>query len=153
MKRGRKPTPTQRKLVEGNRSKRPLNRKEPTPALLDDLTAPDWLDEYGVEFWNENAPMLHRLRLLSEMDGQLLAVCAERWSVYRRAANDLKNSLVQETEANGRVARPEIAISKAALADIRSIFSEFGVGPSSRTKAVALPETKQADPAAKYFRR
>ena len=153
MKRGRKPKPTFSKLVEGNPGRRPLNHAEPNPQVLDNLKAPAWLDRFGKDFWNDFAPKLRRLRLLTELDARLLAAAAERWSVYIRASRKLKKTLTQVSRANGRHARPEVAISKQALDSVRAILAEFGIGPASRTRVKPVDEEqKDVDPAAEFFR-
>ncbi len=56
-----------------------------------------------------------------------------------RALAEMKE-ITQTTEANGKVAKPEVAIAKQAFNAVRSIMQEFGIGPGSRTKVTALPE-------------
>jgi P27 family predicted phage terminase small subunit len=151
MRPGRKPKPFELKLIEGNRGKRPI-KKEPKPEALASLSAPSWLDALGREFWKRHAHELARLGLLTILDHDLLSAAAERWSVYRRAARELKTSLVQLTEANGRIGKPESAIAKQALMECRAILAEFGCSPASRTRVGAnIPENETKDPAAKYF--
>jgi P27 family predicted phage terminase small subunit len=140
MRPGRKPKPFNLKLIEGNREKRPI-KKEPKPEALANLSAPSWLDAFGRQFWKRLAPELARLGLLSVLDRDLLSAAAERWSVYRRAARELKTSLVQSTKANGRIGKPESAIAKQALMECRAILAEFGCSPASRTRVGAnIPE-------------
>jgi phage terminase small subunit len=59
--------------------------------------------------------------------------------------------ITQTTEANGKVAKPEVAIAKQAFNAVRSIMQEFGIGPGSRTKVTALPEGEDDDPVARDF--
>jgi len=152
MKRGRRPKPTRLRLLNGNAGKRPINNREPNPRVLKNPQPPTWLDGFGREFWRRHAPELSRLGLLSVLDRDLLASAAERWSTYRRAAEELKGGLTQISEANGRIAKPESAIAKQALAECRAIMSEFGCSPSSRTRVTALViPADDKDPAAKYF--
>jgi phage terminase small subunit len=65
---------------------------------------------------------------------------------------ELKPSLIQVSEANGRVARPEIAIAKQAAAIVRAVLAEFGIGPASRSKVSAIP-TELDDPVEAYKRK
>jgi P27 family predicted phage terminase small subunit len=154
MRRGRRPKPSRLRLLNGNAGKRPINFNEPHPRALRNPAPPSWLDQYGREFWRRHAPELSRLGLLSVLDRDLLASAAERWSVYRRATNELKHSLIQTSEANGRIAKPESTIAKQALAECRAIMGEFGCSPSSRTRVtpIPVPPGDDDDPAAKYFR-
>lgn len=151
MRPGRKPKPSHLTLIDGNRGKRRI-KKEPKPEALANLRAPSWLDAFSREFWKRHAPELSRLGLLSILDRDLLSAAAERWSVYRRAARELKTSLIQSTEANGRICKPESAIARQALMECRAIMAEFGCSPASRTRVAGIiPEKESDDPAAKYF--
>jgi P27 family predicted phage terminase small subunit len=151
LKRGRKPTPSYLKLIKGNPGKRPLNRVEPKPILLADLEPPPWLDREGREHWRYYAPRLQRLRILSELDRDLLAAASERWSVYIRSTRALRKSLVQITDSNGRVSRPEVAISKMAFDSWRAAMQEFGIGAASRSRVNTVPESAEEHPEDKYF--
>jgi P27 family predicted phage terminase small subunit len=114
------------------------------------LESPIELDEHGKSFWNEHAPKLKELGLLSEIDLHLLALGAQWWSVHVRALDGLKESITQVSEANGRVARPEVAVAKQAFNAVRAIMQEFGIGPGSRTK-VSAARQDEVDPVDKYF--
>jgi P27 family predicted phage terminase small subunit len=128
-----------------------MNRREPQPKLAKDIHPPIKLDEHAQKFWRKYSVKLKELRLLSELDLYLLALGAVWWSVHVRATAAMENSLVQITEANGRVAIPEVGVAKVAFNNVRSILQEFGIGPGSRTKVTTLPEEEDDDPAARYF--
>jgi P27 family predicted phage terminase small subunit len=151
MRAGRPPKPTRLKILAGNPGKRELNPDEPDPVLLQDLTAPESLDNYGKQFWTRWAPVLKRMRLLGELDAILLEMAAERWSLYKRATEELKDGITVVTLANGRVAKPEVGIAKTAFDGCRAILQEFGIGPSSRTRATKLPEPAEDDAVEKRF--
>jgi P27 family predicted phage terminase small subunit len=129
-----------------------MNTHEPRPKLAKNLHPPIQLDEHAQKFWRVYSVKLKELRLLSELDLHLLAMAAQWWSVHVRALAEMKE-ITQTTEANGKVAKPEVAIAKQAFNAVRSIMQEFGIGPGSRTKVTALPEDDDNDPAAKYFNR
>ena len=150
--RGRKPKPTPLKLLSNNAGRRPSNMNEPEPEAPKDLTPPAWLDELGLEFWNSLAPQLHMMGLLSEIDLPLFTSACERWSTYRRAIAELQKQLTRNSKANGRVAKPEAAIAKAALDSLRAILAEFGIGPASRSRVVAKPLWGK-DPVEEYKKR
>jgi phage terminase small subunit len=87
VKPGTKPKPTHLKLIEGNRGKRPINRKEAKtiPALPD---PPPHLTADGLEEWRRVAGWLHKIGLLSEVDRAALAAYAQaygRWVQAERA--------------------------------------------------------------------
>ena len=128
-----------------------MNQHEPRPKLAETLQAPVELDEHATKFWDEHAPKLKKLGLLSEIDLHLLVMAAQWWSVHVRALAELKESITQVSEANGKVARAEIGVAKTAFNAVRAIMQEFGIGPGSRTKVTAHPEEEDDDPAGKYF--
>jgi P27 family predicted phage terminase small subunit len=128
-----------------------MKHNEATPKLAKILRAPVELDEHGKKFWKEYAPKLKELRLLSELDLHLLGLAAQWWSIHVRAMNELKESITQISDANGKVARPEIQVAKIAFNAVRGIMQEFGIGPGSRTKVDPLPEEESDDRAARFF--
>jgi P27 family predicted phage terminase small subunit len=113
---------------------------------------PVGLDEHAQKFWRRYAGKLKTLGLLSEIDLDLLTMGAQWFSIHTRAVAELKDSLIQVSEANGRVARPEIAIAKQAAAIVRAVLAEFGIGPASRSKVSAIP-TELDDPVEAYKRK
>jgi P27 family predicted phage terminase small subunit len=127
-----------------------MNRNEPQPKLAKNLHPPIKLDEHAQKFWRTYSVKLRELRLLSELDLHLLAMAAQWWSIHVRALAEMKE-ITQITDANGKVAKPEVAIAKQAFNAVRSIMQEFGIGPGSRTKVTALPQGDFDDPVAKYF--
>ncbi len=150
MRRGPAPKSRQLRILSGNASKRPMNRREPQPKLAKDIHPPVKLDEHAQKFWRPYSVKLKELRLLSELDLHLLAMAAQWWSVHVRALAEMAE-LTQTSLPNGKVAKPEIAIAKQAFNAARSIMQEFGIGPGSRTKVTVLPEEEDDDPAARFF--
>ena len=63
--------------------------------------------------------------------------------------NGYKESLIHETEANGRCAKPELATAKAAFDQFCRGMMEFGCLPASRGKVKAVPPSAD-DPFEKY---
>ena len=150
MKPGPAPKSRQWRLLSGNAAKRPMNKREPQPKLAKDIHPPVKLDRHAQNFWRIYSVKLKELRLLSELDVHLLAMAAQWWNVHVRALAEMKE-ITQTTEANGKVAKPEVAIAKQAFNAVRSIMQEFGIGPGSRTKVTTLPKDEDDDPAARYF--
>lgn len=123
---GRPPKPTTLKLLQGNPGKRPLPTDEPRPQL--GAVAPQWVrdDLRMLARWQEHAPRLTRLGLLTEVDaGALAAICL------------LEVKLADMVEA---------AAGGAALANVtrelRALWSRFGMTPADRAKVHGL----KADP-------
>lgn len=159
MKPGTKPKPTQLKLVEGNRGKRPLNRKEPrTVTALP--TAPAHLTADALEEWNRVAHWLHRIGLLSEVDRAALAAYAQaygRWVQAERAIakmaekDQLTGGLMIKTTNGNAIQNPLVGTANKAAADMMRYAAEFGMTPSARTRIAAEAPAESDDPAERFF--
>src|SRR5688572_1217339 len=104
MKPGPAPKPTALRMLNGNASKRPINKNEPKPSATKNLRSPVKLDKHARKFWNRYAQPLAELGLLSGLDLDLLAMGATWHSIHVRAVKELGGSLTQVSEANGNVA-------------------------------------------------
>ena len=92
--RGRKPTPTQLRVLEGNPGRRPLRKNEPKPPA-GDVACPDYLvDDLARAAWAELAPALLACGILTPLDRDLLAsFCQARANIQRCLADlDYLNS-------------------------------------------------------------
>ena len=159
MKPGTKPKPTSLKLIEGNRGKRALNRKEPkiAPALP---SAPPHLTADALEEWNRVAVWLHRIGLLSEVDRAALAAYAQaygRWVQAERAIakmaekDQLTGGLMIKTSNGNAIQNPLVGTANKAAADMMRYAAEFGMTPSARTRIAAETPEEHEDPAERYF--
>jgi P27 family predicted phage terminase small subunit len=153
MKRGRKPKPSYLKIVDGNRGKRRINSLEPKLRIPEQLTCPVRLDADGLKFWKHFATLLRDLRVLSEADLHSLAAGAQWWSVYQRAMRSLAKKLTIESEANGEVARPGVAIARQAFSAAWTIMASFGLNPGDRGRlhTITPGDDETSDPASEFF--
>ena len=87
--RGPIPKPTELEILEGRPGHRPINRNEPKPRS-GAPRCPDHLDERAKKQWKHLAPMLCRLRVLTEADGMALANLCQAYSTMARAQEKLK---------------------------------------------------------------
>jgi P27 family predicted phage terminase small subunit len=159
VKPGTKPKPTHLKLIEGNRGKRPLNRKEPKtiPALP---APPPHLTADALEEWNRVADWLHRVGLLSEVDRAALAAYAQaygRWVQAERAIakmaekDQLTGGLMIKTSNGNAIQNPLVGTANKAAADMMRYAAEFGMTPSARSRISAEATSQDADPADRFF--
>ena len=159
MKPGTKPKPTHLKLIEGNRGKRPLNRKEAAvPAALP--VPPPHLTADALEEWNRVAIWLHRIGLLSEVDRAALAAYAQaygRWVQAERAIakmaekDQLTGGLMIKTSNGNAIQNPLVGTANKAAADMMRYAAEFGMTPSARSRIAATPPEEGSDPADRFF--
>jgi P27 family predicted phage terminase small subunit len=135
--RGRRPTPTKLKLLRGNPGRRPLNEDEPAPAA-GEIDAPDWLEGAAAQEWRRMAPVLHRLGLLTEIDGNALAAYCQAWARWREAEGQIKKfGMVIKGKGGFPVISPFVAIANRAMAQMRGFLVEFGMTPSARSRVGA----------------
>ena len=86
--RGRRPKPTHLKLLTGNPGKRPLNAKEPRPALARP-TCPTHLNPSGKAEWKRLASQLYNLGPLSNLDRASLAGYCQAYGRWVEAEKKL----------------------------------------------------------------
>ena len=117
-KAGRKAKPTALKLVQGNPGKRPLNKDEPQPTRV---YAPQPLDS------------------LNELDLDALEIYCRNWVAMHEAITDLnERGKLLRTATGAPMWNPSWSQYKHSEQVCRSIMSEFGMTPSSRTSVVAV---------------
>jgi len=118
--------------LAGNPGKRPLNRYEPQP-LRKRPRCPDYLDEIAKREWNRLAPILERMRALTEADGIALANLCQQYSMLQTAQIKLqKTSLLLKTKSGYVQQSPLVGIISAAV--------EFGLTPAARTRIEVGPQ-------------
>jgi P27 family predicted phage terminase small subunit len=147
---GRPPKPTALKVLEGNPGKRKVNENEPQPAKPESLAPPPWLDEFGLEAWEQLAPELARLGMLTVLDMPLFALSCQLYSLARRSGKATR-SLTQRSKANGYVARPQVGQFTQGLNTLRQIWAEFGVTAAARTRLGVVDAEAPEDPAESFL--
>jgi len=128
---GRKPKPTNLRIVEGNRGHRPINDKEPKPQPVMP-ECPEFIVGKAKKVWDKYGPMLVRLGILTEADGLAFAALCTEWARYAELAGN--NTLVQSFESGARQVAPEVSASHKSLTQLLRLFGEFGMTPSARAR-------------------
>jgi P27 family predicted phage terminase small subunit len=156
----RKAKPTALRLIEGNRSKRPLPKNEPKPRIGTPLP-PAHLDAYALQEWQRIAPELELIGLLSTIDGAALAaycMCISRWmqaeeALARMKARDKLTSALMIKTANGTaIQNPLIGVANRSMNMAIKFASEFGMSPAARARLSAIPhEASPNDAKESYF--
>jgi phage terminase small subunit len=125
---GRIPKPTALKEITGNPGTRPLNKQEPRPE--GEAEKPKFLKGRASKIWDEYAPALTKLGILTSIDAhQFAAYCA----------------LASEFEKDTK------AMTASRIAQMRALASSFGMDSSSRSRLSISPEKPNHDPADKYL--
>jgi P27 family predicted phage terminase small subunit len=123
--------PTNLKIIEGNRGKRPLPNNEPHPQPIAPK-CPDFIDDEAKAEWERLAPLLEELGLLTQIDGDMLGA-------YCQTLVDYKNAIKFTNEKGytykaGETIRPypQVIIAREALKRLQALAREFGMTPSAR---------------------
>ena len=151
---GRKPVPTQLKVIRGNPGKRRLNVTEmPTAARVGSVpSAPDWLDSIARREWHRLAKQLARRGLLTTLDKSAFAAYCAELSKYVQASELIKahGTLLVSKQTKTLYPNPACAIASSSLKQLRQLLPELGLTPSSRSR-IPMQEESGADPIAERF--
>lgn len=148
MKPGPSPTPTAIKLIRGNPGKRKINKDEPKPTVTMPH-CPDYLDDVAREEWNRLAPILVRMKVLTEADYIALASLCQTYSTMMKAQEQLNKSGILFKTPSGYVQQsPLIGVVNNCTEKIVTLCREFGLTPSarSRVQANSSDDAKQQTP-------
>lgn len=132
---GRPPKPTALKLLQGTARPDRMNAGEPQPAPSS-ADAPARLLRFAnaLAFWEEHAPKLLALGLLTELDREELTTACEQHEVY------VKTQVIIMRAPSGKRALAVRPINHDALASRDRILARFGFDPSSRAKISVKPK-------------
>ena len=132
--RGPAPTPTALRVLEGNPSKRPLNRQEPQPRARAPK-CPDHLDDGAKKEWKRLLPILRRMRLVTEADGIALGNLCQSYSTMAQAQAKLnRTGLLYGKEGQPIRASPLLRIIHECSDRINILCREFGLTPAARSR-------------------
>lgn len=137
---GRPRKPTALHLVNGNPGKRAQNGNEPEPMLLVDLSPPAHLSARSAEVWNQIAPMLRRLQVLTEADVISLEMLCDAVADYRLARAELGEDFVHTTDKGGQMVSQWLVAKQMSSKRAEAFMSKFGMDPVSRSKVMVDPQ-------------
>ncbi|KKM17277.1 hypothetical protein LCGC14_1677380 [marine sediment metagenome] len=131
--RGPAPKPTTLRVLEGNPSKRPINKDEPKP-VPKAPGRPDWLLPEAKHEWSRVVPELERLGLLTVVDRAALATYCQAWARYVEAEEKLSQygGVLKAKQSDYVQVSPYSTISRQNAQIVRAFCGEFGLTPSSR---------------------
>lgn len=149
--RGRKPKPTNLKLIQGNPGQRPLNDAEPQPKN-EMPKCPAHLTPEAAYHWEAIAPMLHRCGLLTELDGDALAAYCESYSRWVDAKEKIGKEPMMMTPNGFPVMSPYWTVARQCHDQMLKLLAEFGMSPSSRSRIKVNVKTRSDSKAEKARR-
>ena len=136
-------TPTALKVVGGTNRPDRANHLEPEPRLLalDELDPPAHLDPRSAAVWDELAPMLRRLQVLTEADLIAFEMLCDAVADYRYARIVRGDEFVLISPRTGAEMISQWFLS-ASIASKRAeaFMSKFGMDPVSRSRVMVQPQ-------------
>lgn len=155
---GRKPKPTQLKIVQGTERPGRRNKNEPMPEPAFPSPPPHLSPEAKQE-WERVCDTLFRLGVMTDLDRASLAAYCQaygRWvhaeeALSRFAAKDpATKGIIMKTQAGNAIQNPLVGAANKAMADMVRFASEFGLTPAGRAR-VQGDNGKANNPAERFF--
>ena len=135
--RGRKPTPTAIKELEGNPGKRALNDKEPKPQKKAPA-CPKWLDAEAKKEWRRLAKQMEAMGILTEVDMAAFAGYCQAYARWKQAEERITDrGLVMRTPSVYAQQVPYISIAQQYLRLMNQFAEQFGLTPAARSRIIA----------------
>ena len=134
---GRKPTPTAIKELEGNPGKRPLNDREPKPQKKAPA-CPKWLEPEAKKEWRRLAKNLEQIGVLTEVDMAAFASYCQAYARWKEAEEFItQHGNIVRTPSGYWQQVPQVSIAQTYLKIMNKIAEQFGLTPSSRSRIIA----------------
>ena len=135
--RGRKPTTTAIKELEGNPGKRPLNSNEPKP----DTTAPKcpkWLEPEAKKEWKRLSIEMERIGILTKVDMAAFAAYCQAYARWQEAEKFItEHGTIVRTPSGYWQTVPQVSIAQTYMKIMEKLAEQFGLTPSSRSRIIA----------------
>lgn len=159
---GRPPKPTKLKILTGNPGKRPLNDREPMPAV-EAPKMPAWLSRRAKDEWRRIVPILLNLGLLTRVDlAALVGYCQsfaeveEATRILNREGRIIERDIYSRNGdwvGTAKELHPAVKLQHEASNRVKAFLTEFGLSPMTRTRVKTIGgEKPAADPAEQFLR-
>lgn len=140
---GRKPKPTQFKVLTGNPGQRRLNDREPKPKPKLP-PCPDRLTGAAREAWLRFSKPLAECGIATKIDATALEMLCDQYATYVDCMEKVRASgviwVANERDERGLPVfrySPFLKAANEALASVTRLLTEFGMTPSSRSRVRA----------------
>lgn len=135
--RGPKPTPRNLRIVKGSDRPSRMNDDEPIVKISIPEPPPHLSDTESDKF-REMAAKLARMKVMSDVDVDALAIYAVNWVRLLDANDKIKElGLVVMSPKKFPMKNPYVTIARESERICTGILTEFGMTPSSRTRVKA----------------
>jgi P27 family predicted phage terminase small subunit len=141
--RGRKPTPTALRLVQGNPGNRPLNHNEPEPEAVMP-TCPSHLCPSAKAEWRRIGRQMQNLGMISLLDRAVLAGYCQAYGRWVEAERKLHEMPMLLKMPSGYIQHnPWLTIANKQLELMLKFGSELGLSPSTRSRVSVTTSKKR----------
>ena len=138
--RGRKPTPTAIKELEGNPGKRKLNENEPKPKKKAP-SCPKWLEPEAKKEWRRLSKQMEQIGILTEVDMASFAGYCQAYARWKEAEEFItQHGTIVKTPSGYWQTVPQVSIAQTYLKIMNRFCEQFGLTPASRSRIVASTE-------------
>ena len=135
--RGRKPTPTAIKMLEGNPGKRPMNESEPKP-LKKAPSCPKWLEPEAKREWRRLAKQMESIGILTDVDMAAFAGYCQAYARWKEAEEFItQHGTIVRTPSGYWQQVPQVSIAQTYLTVMSKFAEQFGLTPAARSRIVA----------------
>lgn len=142
---GPNPKPTQLKVLHGTERPEDRERTEPQPDVGEPTKPRGVLPQRAMWYWNKVAPKLVKLSLLTEIDMAAFFLLCTWYAVAEEAAGQIREQGIITTDDRGRERKNRaITVLNQASKEMRLLFGEFGLTPSTRAR-LDVPDTPKPD--------
>lgn len=149
---GKRPLPTQLKLIQGTLQNCRTNKNEPMPPVTVPKR-PKHLSKAAAAEWNRMAPVLVDMGLLSGLDSACLAGYCELYARWQKAEQEIQTGGEVVATPNGSLqVSPWVSIAHRSMVEMRKFLAEFGLSPASRSKVTAIPAKKEPNKFDRFFK-
>ena len=140
------PKPTALRILEGNPSKRPINKNEPKPKQ--GTSAPASLGKEAKTEWRRVYKELSNLGIVTKLDRGILATMCIAWGEIVQMNKRINKDGMLLTGVNDHgdtVIRrhPAVMVRKEAMVQYVKSAGELGCTPSARTRLSVMPKPKE----------
>jgi len=151
-KQGRKPLPTQLKVVRGTDRKDRMNKDEPRPKVTLPSPPAHLTAEAKREWWRMGRRLV-QLGLMTEIDKAALAIYCQTWARWEEAEAKLREADLLTPGPQFHKYRKALAKEAAdAMRDLMKYLVEFGMTPSSRSRVASAKPPVEEDPVEKWLK-
>ena len=149
---GRKPLPSNLKLLKGTAQPCRMNKNEPKPKS-DSVKMPTGLNAEAKKCWKAVSEQLKEVGILTNLDAHALSMYCITYARWLDANDKIeKMGAIIKAPSGYPIQNPYLSISNKALDQMRAIMTEFGMTPSSRSKITTTP-VEETDELQSYLKR